>query len=86
MTSGGKSVVKREGKITIYELAIPWSELKAWKPVAGESVGFTFRVNNNKGPTIFYGTDKSVTKYNGLSLHPYWDAKVSCAVRWTLGE
>lgn len=81
-----KTIVKREGKTTIYEMAIPWSELKEWKPTPGQTFGFTFRVNNNKGPTIFYGQDKSVTKYNGLSLHPYWDNKPSCTVKWAIGD
>lgn len=81
---GGQHVVKREGKITVYELAIPWSELKRWKPKAGQTFGFTFRVNNNQKPSLVYGTEKSATKTNGLSLHPYWEAKPSCGIRWAL--
>jgi hypothetical protein len=83
---GGQHVVKRGGKITTYELAIPWSELKEWKPKAGQTFGFTFRVNNNVKPDLLYGADKSATKTNGLSLHPYWEAKPSCGVRWALGN
>ena len=79
---GGAHVVKREGTVTTYELAIPWSELKGWKPKAGGTFGFTFRVNNNQGPALQFGADKSATKTNGLSLHPYWEAKPSCGVRW----
>ncbi|MHC4503304.1 MAG: hypothetical protein ACYTFI_08375 [Planctomycetota bacterium] len=29
---------------------------------------------------------QSATKTNGLSLHPYWEAKPSCGVRWVLAE
>jgi hypothetical protein len=81
-----KHVVRREGKVTTYELAIPWSELKEWKPKAGRTFGFTFRVNNNQKPNLLYGADKSATKTNGLSLHPYWIAKPSCGIRWALIE
>ena len=82
--AGGQLAVKREGKITIYELAIPWAELKEWKPKAGQTFGFTWRVNNNVKPDLVFGADKSAAKTNGLSLHPYWEAKPSCGVRWGL--
>ncbi|HUT36254.1 MAG TPA: hypothetical protein VNE39_22390 [Planctomycetota bacterium] len=84
--AGSQQVVRREGKVTTYELAIPWSELKQWKPKAGQTFGFTFRVNNNEKPNIVYGADKSATKSNGLSLHPYWETKPSCGIRWALGQ
>ncbi|MGD0091455.1 MAG: hypothetical protein ABSE73_16170 [Planctomycetota bacterium] len=83
---GGQCVVKRNGKITSYELAIPWSELKEWHPQAGQTFGFTFKVNSSKGPALFFGENKSATKTNGLTLHPYWEGKPSCGVRWTLGK
>jgi len=41
----------------------------------GTTFGLTFRVGNNIGPAIDYGSDKAVTKANGLSLHPYWELK-----------
>jgi hypothetical protein len=78
--------VRREGNVTTYELAIPWLELARWKPETGKAFGFTFRVNNNEKPSIVYGAGKSATKTNGLSLHPYWEAKPSCGVRWVLAE
>ena len=83
VVDGGRHAVKREGKVTTYELAVPWSELKGWKPKEGATFGFTFRVNSSDGPALQFGTDKSATKTNGLSLHPYWEAKPSCGVRWT---
>ena len=82
----GQCVVRREGTVTVYELAIPWTELKHWVPRRGSEFGFTFVVRNNDGPHLFYGADKSATKTNGLSLHPYWTAKPSCTVRWVLGD
>jgi len=82
----GKHVVRRQGNVTTYELAIPWSELKEWQPRAGQQFGCTFRVNNNRGPALLFGAGKSATKTNGLSLHPYWEGKPSCSVQWALGD
>ncbi|HUU35219.1 MAG TPA: hypothetical protein VMW48_14235, partial [Vicinamibacterales bacterium] len=81
-----RHAVKREGTIIIYEAAIPWAELKQWKPKAGQTFGCTFRIGNNKGPSINFGANKSAVKTNGLSLHPYWEGKPSCGVRWVLGQ
>jgi hypothetical protein len=83
---GGQLVVQRDGKVTLYELAIPWTELREWHPRPGQTFGFTFRVNNNVKPDLIYGDDRSATKSNGLSLHPYWQSKPSCGVRWALVE
>lgn len=89
---GAQHVVRREGKVTTYELAIPWTEFVVRpsgglvRPKPGETFGFTFRVNNNTKPDILYGGDKSVVKTNGLALHPYWEAKPGCGVRWALAE
>jgi hypothetical protein len=52
----------------------------------GKVSGFTFRVNNNRGPALQLTAGKSVTKTNGLSLHPYWEGKPSCSVQWALRE
>ena len=61
-------------------------DCREWKPKPGQTFGFIFRVNNNKGPALVFGADKSATKTNGLSLHPYWQTSPSCSVRWALGE
>ena len=84
--AGSQHVVKRQGKVIVYELAIPWTELKEWQPKAGGTFGFTFKAGNDKGPAIFFGADKSAVKLNGLTLHPYWEVKPSCTVRWALAE
>ena len=86
IVTDGRHAVRRDATPLIYEVAIPWSELKEWKPKAGQTFGFTFRVNNDKGPALQFGTEKSATKSNGLSLHPYWEGKSNCAVRWGLVE
>jgi len=82
---GARHVVRQDGKVRIYELAIPKAELADLHLAAGTTFGFVFRVGNNDGPNIDYATDKAVTKVNGLSLHPYWETKpMSCGVRWAL--
>ena len=96
--AGGGLAVRRSGSVTVYELALPWAEMRLqdvpwsdlqvprWSPRPGRTFGFCFRVNNNKGPKLTFGRGKSATKTNGLSLHPYWEAGPSCGIRWALGE
>lgn len=84
--AGAKHLVKREGSVYIYEMAIPKSELANLKLTAGTTFGFVFKIGNSKGPSIEYGHDKAVCKINGLTLHPYWERSPSAGVRWTLAE
>ena len=46
---GAKLVVVREGDYTVYEAAIPLSELAPLKPEAGKTVGFSMVVNDDDG-------------------------------------
>jgi len=85
-TPGSKHVVKQEGNVRFYEIAIPQKAIGALKLQAGTTFGFSFFVGNNKGSKIFYGEDKAVTKSNGLTLHPYWWHSPSCDVKWALVE
>lgn len=41
--------VRRDGKLTVYELLIPWSELKGLLPQAGAKLGLTLRLNDADG-------------------------------------
>lgn len=82
----GKAVVKRNGTETIYEVAIPLSKLEGWKPEAGKDFGFMFRFTAQEGPSITFGSDKSASKSNGLTLHPYYQTTPDCGVRWTFVE
>ena len=90
---GAQHLVRRDGNVTIYEAAIPWTELSQWHPRAGHTFGFTFIVNRYEGAeagfdnvahAIAFGDNKSVTKLNGLTLHRYNEAKPSCSVKWGL--
>ncbi len=83
MPKGSKIVVKREGQVTTYEAAIPWSELKKMKPKVGKEFCFTFSFT---GAGIRWGQDRSATKDNGLTLHPLFVKTPSNAMRWGLSE
>jgi hypothetical protein len=78
--------VKRDGKFTTYELAVPRSELKDWDPRPGAAYSLTFKAGFARGPAVVFGENKSATKSNGLTMHPYWEGKPGCGVRWTLAE
>ena len=77
-------MVRRNGSVYVYEMAIPKSELTDLKLQAGTNFGFVFKIGNGEGASVEYGKDKAVTKNNGLSLHPYWETHSNCGVRWTL--
>ena len=49
----GKLSIKRDGNVRLVECAIPWSEIPAVKAKldAQEPIKFTFRVNDNQGPS-----------------------------------
>ena len=83
---GAKSYIKREGTVYTYELAIPKSELAKLHLAPGTTIGMMLRAGNSKGPNVDSAQGKAVTKANGLTMHPYWEPKPSCGVRWTLVE
>jgi hypothetical protein len=70
----GKLVTKREGNTRLVECAIPWSELPHVKKNldAGKTVKFTFRVNDNKGPSYELNGERSVSKIDTYALHDFW--------------
>lgn len=85
-TPGARHVVKQDGNVRIYEVAIPQQAIRELALKSGTTFGFTFMVGNNKGPKIYYGKKKAVTKTNGLTLHPYWATSPSCDIEWALVE
>jgi len=80
---GSKTVVKREGDVTIYEAAIPWSELVKFTPKAGATFNLAFQC---QAQGIARGRGRSATKDNGLTFHPYFMKVPSNALRWGLGQ
>lgn len=70
----GKLVIRRDGNTRIVEAAIPWSEIPAVRQSidAGQPVKFTFRVNDNGGPSYELATERSVSKANSTTFHNDW--------------
>ena len=70
----GKLAMRRDGNTRIVEAAIPWSEIPEAKRRldGGENVKFTFRVNDNAGPSYELAGGRSVSKIDTYTLHPYW--------------
>lgn len=71
----GKLFMKRDGNTRIVETAIPWNELTEVKKRldAGQSVRFTFRVNNNGNvAALELNANRSVSRTNTYALHDLW--------------
>jgi hypothetical protein len=71
VTSGQLSV-KQDDTTRIVEAAIPWSEIPLVKKAMDESkpIKFSFRVNDNDGPSMELPQGRSVSKENNYSFHP----------------
>ncbi len=63
-----RHVVKRDGNLYIYEIAIPKSEIADLKLEPGTDFGFTFKIGNGEGANAEYGKDKAVTKIQWSDL------------------
>lgn len=85
-TPGSKHVIKQDGNLRKYEIAIPKKIIPELELKTGSEFKFTFFIGNNNGPKLTYGSKKAVTKSNGLTLHPYWENKPSCEIIWKLVE
>ncbi|MCF7669097.1 MAG: hypothetical protein K9N48_04895 [Verrucomicrobia bacterium] len=70
----GKLIMRRRQGTRFVEAAIPWSELSDVKKLidAGETVKFSFRVNNNRGPALELASGRSVSKVNSFAFHNDW--------------
>jgi hypothetical protein len=70
----GKLVMTRDGNTRIVECAIPWSEMPEVKAQidAGKTIKFSFRVNDNKGPSYELAAERSVSKDNARTFHNDW--------------
>ena len=70
----GKLVVKRDGNMRIVECAIPWEEIPEVKKRLdnGQSIKFSFRVNDNGGPSSELASGRSASKDDPLAFHVDW--------------
>ena len=77
---GTKSAIKRDGIDTIYEVAIPLSDMPELKPDAGKVINIAYCL---PGSLIQAGAGRSRTRFNGLTLHATWNwDKCSNDLRW----
>jgi len=69
-----KLVVHWDGNTRIVECAIPWSELPLVKKAcdAGQTIKFTFRVNDATGTPMELAENRSVSQKNPNTFHPSW--------------
>jgi hypothetical protein len=78
----GKLVVKTDENTRIVEAALPWTEIPLVKEAmaAGKPVKFSFRVNDNQGPSMELSEGRSVAKRNSYTFHPefvqHWSNEV----------
>ncbi len=72
--SGAKLVIRREGNTRAVEAAIPWGEIPRVKQcmLRGQTVKFSYRVNNNAGPALELAAGRSVSKENAMAFHDDW--------------
>ncbi|MDE1163382.1 MAG: hypothetical protein PW792_15775 [Acidobacteriaceae bacterium] len=72
--SGAQLVIRREGNLRIVEASIPWAEMPAVheRILAGKTVKFTCRVNDNKGRARELAAERSVSKDNPPTFHDSW--------------
>jgi hypothetical protein len=69
-----KLVIRRDGNTRIVEVSLPWSEIPEVKKRfdQGQSIKFSFRVNDNGGPSYELAAGRSVSKTNSLAFHDNW--------------
>lgn len=70
----GKLITRRENGMRIVEAAIPWSEMpEVYARIQhGETIKFTCRVSDNKGPAHELATGRSVSTTNSFTFHDDW--------------
>jgi hypothetical protein len=72
--SGGKLVIKRDATTRYVEAAIPWSEIPDVhkRILAGQTIKFSVRVNDDKSTSKELAAERSVSKDNGPAFHDPW--------------
>ena len=80
---GAKAVVQRIGNDTIYEVAIPLTDMPELRAVPGQDICIALRLPASK---IELGFGRSATRSNGLTLLPRWEMHASNNVNWGFGK
>jgi hypothetical protein len=76
---GANVVVKRVGDDTIYEIALPLSDMKELKPKAGDAIRIAVSL---PGIKVFTGMNRSRCTSNGLTFKPTWERSPSNDIWW----
>jgi len=73
--TGGKLVMHRTPEERVVEASIPWSEMPEVKRrvLAGETIKFSCRVNDNRAAAHELAAGRSVSKYNSITFHDDWE-------------
>jgi hypothetical protein len=71
---GAKLVIKRDAEWRYVEASLPWDEIPDVHRamIAGKTIKFSFRVNDNKGPSYELAQGRSVSKTNYPAFHDDW--------------
>jgi hypothetical protein len=80
---GAKTVVRRVGEDTIYEVAIPLSDMPELRAMPGKEINIALRL---PASNVELGFGRSATRSNGLTLLPRWEVHASNDVRWAFGQ
>lgn len=87
LVPGARSVVKRQGGMWIYEVAIPWSQIWEVKPEPGKRVKFTFYTRDGGRHALEYARNKSVSGKQGcMTFHPLWERNWTNETEWGFVE
>jgi hypothetical protein len=72
--NNGKLVVRDEDNTRIVEAALPWTEIPLVKKAmeSGQTIKFSFRINDDSGPAMELAEERSVSKKNPYTFHPDW--------------
>ena len=86
--TNGQLVVKEDGNTRIVEAALPWSEIPLVQKAmqAGQPIKFSFRVNDDNGPSMELAEGRSVSKKNPYTFHPDWTEHWSNEVEFSFGK
>ncbi len=84
----GQLVVKEDGNTRIVEAALPWSEIPLVRKAmeAGQTIKFSFRVNDDAGPSMELAEGRSVSKLNPYTFHPDWTEHWSNEVEFSFAK
>ena len=85
---GGRLAIKQDATTRTVEAAIPWSEIPLVKKALDENktIKFSFRANDNDGPSMELAEGRSVSKQNTYAFHPDFVPHWANEVEFSFGK